>query len=73
MRGAFRKYKRSRLTKEQFAQLADYLSNLSLLFIGSIVTPIFANEKISLFYAGWGILLTIVFFGASMELAKRSS
>ena len=68
----FRQYKRFKLTKTQLDKLADYSSNLSLFFLGSVLAPLFTGEnKADIFITFIGFTLTSAFLGASMYFERR--
>lgn len=41
----FARYEKFRLNQEQLKQLADFASNLSLVFLAGVVAPIFSNSR----------------------------
>lgn len=60
-----------RLNDNQLKQLADFSSNLSILFLGSVVGPIFSPvENINSFMLLLGLVLTLLSLVVSIFLLK---
>jgi len=72
MKGLFRRYKRSKLNREQIRQMAGFAMNLSLVFFGSVITPMFSGvDKVSVFAILWGVFLGLLGLLTSLVLTRR--
>lgn len=66
-----RLYGRFRLSKGQLKQLADFSSNLGLVFLAGVVTPLFSGvDRISLLNVVLGIVLMLMSVSFSLFLLK---
>lgn len=60
-----------KLNDNQLKQLAEFTSNLSILFLGSVVGPVFSPiENINSFMLLLGLVLTLLSLIVSMFLLK---
>lgn len=61
-----------KLNNNQLKQLAEFTTNLGLVFIASVVTPLFTNiDKIDILTVVLGIGLMLICLTASMLLLKK--
>lgn len=58
-----------RLKNAQVKQIADFLSNLSLVFIAVILTPLFANlDNANPFLVVLGVTVAVICFSVSLVI-----
>lgn len=67
-----RRYKRSRLNGKQLGQLADFSSNLSLVFLTTFIAPVFSKvDTVDVFMVTLGLIIGLVFLFLSLILLKE--
>ena len=60
-----------KLTENQLKQLADFTSNLSLVFFASVLTPLFSNvDSINIFNVLWGTALGLLSIFSSLIILR---
>lgn len=60
------------LDRNQLDRLSEYCSNLSLVFLASVISPIFSGtERTEIFNTIIGLILMILSLIASIFLARR--
>lgn len=68
----FAHYKRFTLNQEQLKQLADFLSNLSLVFLTVLVVPVFFDlSKTNIFVLFLGLICTFLSLVSSLYILKE--
>lgn len=61
-----------RLNDNQLKQLAEFVSNLSLIFFASVITPLFSEiDKLTVFTVLWGIGLGLGSLAISILILRR--
>lgn len=61
-----------RLNDYQLKQLADFTSNISILFLGAAVTPVLSRvDNADFFVIVLGLVLSILFLGLSLFILRR--
>ena len=62
-----------KLNDNQLKQLADFVSNLGLVFIAVSITPLFSDiDRVNIFTVVLGVVASIVSLVGSMSLLKKS-
>lgn len=58
------------LNKKQLDRLSEFLANLSLIFLASVIAPIFTGNMLKLYITVFGVLIALGFLFLSLRLYK---